>query len=503
MNEPGQSENQDYFVTNLSDIELKHQAIKGGAVSLIAKGLALIIQFISVVVLARLLSPDDFGIYTMATVFTSIFFVFQDVGLTDATIQAPSLNHETLSTLFWINSGIGLIIAIIVCALGPVAVLFFKKSELKLILLASSTAFIFWGLSVQHLALLKRKLQFTEASIISVTSYFLGTLASIIGAMMGMGYWSLVIRDIVSALFVFILTWIFCKWRPGLPRQSSEVNKLVKFGLNSVGFYIVNYFSNYMDKAIIGKKFGSEPLGFYSRAYYIAVTPSSFMSQSLFHVAVSTLSKLREDKKKFQAYYHNALSLISFVGMPFSAFIIILNKELVYILLGKKWAPTAGLFAILGISAGLYIIYQTNGWLHVSLGRSDRWFKWGILSAVVLVSGFLIGMLISIKAIAWAYTISIVILTIPSILYAGKPISIPFSLLAKAISKNTLAAIISGLVFWQIKYHFLDTISLIPRVIISFAIFAIIYLLILALFHRGIKPIYEYFLQIKSGLLGK
>jgi PST family polysaccharide transporter len=503
MNEPGQSENQDYFVTNLSDVELKHQAIKGGAVSLIARGLALIIQFFSVVVLARLLSPDDFGIYTMATVFTSIFFVFQDVGLTDATIQAPSLNHETLSTLFWINSGIGLIIAIIICALSPVAVLFFKKPELKLILFVSSTAFIFWGISVQHLALLKRKLKFTEASIISVTSYFLGTLASIIGAMSGMRYWSLVLRDIVSALFVFILTWIYCKWRPGLPHQSSEVNKLVKFGLNSVGFYIVNYFSNYMDKAIIGKKFGSEPLGFYSRAYYIAVTPSSFMSQSLFHVAVSTLSKLREDQKKFQSYYHNALSLISFVGMPFSAFIVVLNKELVYILLGKQWAPTAGLFAILGISAGLFIIYQTNGWLHVSLGRSDRWFKWGIFSAVVLSSGFLVGMLISIKAIAWAYSIAIIVLTIPSLIYAGKPISITFSLLVKAISKNTMASIVSGLIFWQIKYHFLDKIALIPRVIVSFIVFTLSYLIILSLLHRRIKPIFDYYHQIKSGILGK
>jgi len=503
MNETEKYENQDYFATSLSDVELKHQAIKGGAVSLIARGLGLIIQFISVVVLARLLSPDDFGIYTMATVFTSMFFVFQDVGLTDATIQASTLNHKTLSTLFWINSGIGLIIAIVICALGPVAGLFFKKSELKLILLSLSTTFIFWGLSVQHIALLKRRLLFTQTSIISLVSYFIGIVASIIGAAAGMRYWSLVLRDVVSALFVLILTWIYCRWRPGLPHKSPEVSKLVRFGLNSVGFYIVNYFSNYMDKAIIGKKFGSEILGFYSRAYYIAVTPSTFMSQSLFHVAVSTLSKLREDQKKFQAYYHNALSLISFVGMPFSAFIVILNKELVYILLGKKWAPTAGLFAILGISAGLYIIYQTNGWLHVSLGRSDRWFKWGIFSAIVLVSGFLAGMLISITAIAWAYTISIIVLTIPSILYAGKPISISFSLLAKAISKNTLASVISGLVFWQIKYHYLNSINLILRVIVSFTIFTLIYLLILTLLHGGIKPIYEYFLQIKSGIVNK
>jgi len=496
----GQKVYEDYFARNVDKSTLKNQAVKGGLVSLTSRTLSIGVHLIGVMILARLLSPDDFGLVAMASVFTNIFFVFQDVGLTDATIQAEALDHNIVSTLFWINSGIGLLIAIILAALAPLAVLFFKRKELLPILLVLSTGFIFWGLSVQHLALLKRRLLFFKVSVINILSHFMGIAAAVLIAIAGMKYWALVLREVTWALFTFILTWLYCQWRPGLPSKSPEVKKLLRFGANSVGFYIFDYFSKNMDKTIIGKRFGSEPLGFYSRACYIAVTPSAQLSGSLFHVAVSTLSKLREDKKRFLKYYSNAISLISFIGMPFSSFIVVMNKELVYILLGPKWGPTAELFGILGLSAGSYIIYQTSGWLHVSLGRSDRWLKWGIFNSIILIAGFFLGLIFGINGVAWALSLSIIALTTPSILYAGRPVLMSLSAFLGAISNNTVAAIISGVLFWQIKIQLFDSLSLVPRVTLSIILYIVLYLLILALFSRGFGKIHEYLLQIKSGL---
>jgi len=492
-----------YFENKVDLLNLKSKAIRGSFVSLTAKTLAMIIQFVGVIILARLLSPEDFGIFAMATVFINIFLVFQDVGLTDATIQADSLNHNVVSTLFWINSGIGLLIAVLLSALGPVAVLFFGKKALLPILLVSSIEFIFYGLSVQHMALLKRRLLFTQVNIINITSYAIGTFVSIISGIFGMRYWALVFRGLSAALSTFVLTWIYCKWRPGLPSKSAEVKKLVRFGVNSAVFYILSYFANNLDKTLIGKKFGSELLGYYSRAYFIAATPSAYLSQSLFHVAVSTLSKVREDQEKFHRYFLNAISILSFVGMPLSIFMVISNKELVYFLLGPKWKQASGLFAILGLSAGLNIIYQTYSWLHVSLGRSDRWLRWGLFYSLTLSASFFIGMVFGIDGIAWAYTISIIIFAIPAIFYAGRPISISISSIMKAISRNTLTSVISGLALWQIKMNYLDSFMLIPRLGISFTVFVLTYLLATVIFSRGIEPLREYFLHIKSGLIDK
>jgi PST family polysaccharide transporter len=492
-----------YFSLKADNFDLKTKAMRGGLVSIASRLILLSIQFISVAILARLLSPDDFGLIAMAQVFVNLFFVFQDVGLTDATIQAPKLDHKIASTLFWINSGIGLIIAIFILILAPFAVMFFKRTQLLLILFIYSTIFIFYGLSFQHIALLKRKLKFLQIGIINIISYFLATAAAILMASLGMKYWALVFRDIVAAFSTMILAWIYCSWRPGKPQKSEEVKKLVKFGANSVGFYIINYFSNNFDKTIIGKKFGGEPLGFYSRAYYIAATPSGQLSQSLFHVAVSTLSKLRSNMEKFESYYFNAISLISFIGMPFSALIVVMNKELVYLLLGPKWNPTAELFAILGLSSGLNIIYQTNGWLHVSLGRSDRWLRWGIFSSIILVSSLLIGMMFGIRGIAWAYTLTIIFLTIPSILYAGKPAGLSFFSIMKAITKTSISAILSGVILFEMKIFILNNLSLIPRLAISIVVYIIPYFLLLIIFSKGTGEIKRYVMQILSSFTKK
>ncbi|MGB9845756.1 MAG: lipopolysaccharide biosynthesis protein [Methanothermobacter tenebrarum] len=493
-----QNKKEEYFLIKPDDLDLKTKAMKGGLISISSRIILLGIQFIGIVVLARLLSPDDFGLIAMAQVFTNLFFVFQDVGLTDATIQASQLNHKIASTLFWINSGIGVLIALIVFILAPFAVMFFKRPQLLPILFAYATIFIFYGLSFQHQALLKRKLKFMQIGIIGVVSYFLATSTAILMAIFGIKYWALVFRDIIAAISYMILSWFFCSWRPGCPEKSEEVKKLVKFGANSVGFYIINYFSNNFDKTIIGKKFGSEPLGFYSRAYYIAATPAGQLSQSLFHVAISTLSKLREDKEKLKKYYYNAISLISFIGMPFSAYIVVMNKELIYLLLGPKWNPTADLFAILGLSAGLNIIYQTNGWLHVSLGRSDRWLKWGIFSSIILTIGMLIGMKFGIKGIAWAYTLTIILLTIPAILFAGKIINISLSLFIKSILKNTISAGISGLILYELKIRFFGNLNVISKTILSVALFIILYFTFIVILSKGTHELERYMAQIWS-----
>lgn len=499
MKDNSRSEERSYTDASVSG-SLKTQAIRSSIVSFVSRILTTLMQMIGVIVLARLLTPDDFGLFAMASVFISIFFVFQDVGLTDATIQASTLNQNIVSSLFWINFGIGLAITALLCLISPLAVNFFRKPELSSILIVSSLQFIFWGLSFQHVALLKRQLLFLKTAIISVLAAAVSTTIGIILALTGCRYWALVLRDLAWAISTFALAWLFCRWRPGKPAHSQEVKNLMKFGLNSVGFYIINYFSNNLDKIIIGKKFDSEQLGYYSRSYYLATTPSGQLSQSLFHVAISTLSKLRNNPAKFKSYYYDALSLISFVGMPMSLLLTTFSREIVLLILGPKWTFSVKLLSILGVSMGFNIIYNTNGWLHVSLGRSDRWLKWGILSSFLLIIGLIAGTFFGLTGIAWAYSLLIIILTFPSLLYAGQLISISLKSIFKAVLKNTLAAYLSGVLVWQIKVVFLSKLMLFLRLLAGVLIYGLIYLLLLIIISRGLSPLKEYLRQVKSGL---
>jgi PST family polysaccharide transporter len=479
----------EYFNNSHSRENLKDEAIRGGAIAVTARGLITIIQIGGTIVLARLLTPNDFGLVAMVTAFTSIFSLFQDVGLTDATIQASEINHIQVSTLFWINLAICVFITVLLIVLSPAIAWFYKNKQLIHIMMMSSVSFIFWGLTFQHMALLKRSMLFLRVGMIGVLSCLTSTGASIILALAGFRYWAIVFRDIILSITTFVLVWMFCSWRPGLPKKTSDVGPMLKFGTNSAGFYIVNYFSRNLDKILMGKKYGSAQLGFYSRAYYLSTTSTGQISDSLFHVSVSALSKLREDADKFRRYYLNAMSAISFVGMPLSVLMVVMRKELVFILLGPQWNKATEMFSILGLAAGMNILYYTNGWLHVSLGRSDRWLKWGIFSSTILAAAFIIGMFFGPKGIAWGYSIAIILLTFPGILYAGRPIGLNFNQVLAKVWRNSLAAILTGLLINYIKdFHFFE-ISLFLKIVISLFSYSGIYLLIIIVLYRGITPI--------------
>jgi PST family polysaccharide transporter len=482
---------QDYFDNRQVRTDLKKHAVQGGGISIILRGLGTVIGMGGVIILARLLTPSDFGLVAMVTAITSIFVVFQDVGLTDATIQAPIINHKQISTLFWINLAFSLLITIVLIALSPAIAWFYKNPRLTLITIIFSLSFIFWGLTTQHMALLKRQMLFLRVGIIDLASSLLSTVGSIIFALLGWGYWAIVLRTILYGFIKWILTWISCRWRPGLPRRHSGVRPFLKFGVNSVGFYIINYFATNLDKAFIGKKSGAESLGYYSRAYYLSTTPSSQLTSSLFHVAVSTLSKLREEPDNFRRYYLNALSVISFVGMPLSAFMVVMSKELVYVLLGPQWSKAAEYFSILGLAAGMNILYLTNGWLHVSLGRSDRWMRWGIFSSSIMVVGFAIGSIYGALGVAVAYALLINMLVFPSILYAGKPIGLSLREVTSAVWKSTLSALLTGILFSYVKNMFFAQVGVGFRIFFSLLSYIGLYLALILLLFRGPKPIQE------------
>lgn len=490
----------DYFNDGQIREDLKGKAIQGGSVSVVSRILSTLIQIGGVVILARLLSPDDWGLVTMATVITNFFFVFQELGLADATIQASGIKHEQVSTLFWINLAFGVLITVILVALSPAVAWFYKNSQVTLIMVVSSIGFIFTGLYTQHIAILKRNMLFVKVSIIELVSNFLSVVASIILALIGWRYWAIVLRPVFVGLIMTLLAWLFCHWRPGPPRRNSGVRPLLKFGANSVGFYIVNYFSLNVDKSLIGKNCGAEQLGYYSRAFYLSTTPSSQFTQSLFHVAVSTLSKLRDEPQDYRRYYLRAISVVLFIGMPLSVFMVVMSKDLVYLLLGSQWNQAAQIFSILGLSAGMNVLYTTNGWIHVSLGRTDRWLKWGIIGSLTMVAGFFIGLPFGPRGVAWAYTLITIFLTFPGILYAGNPIGLRLGEVISSIWKYTCASILSGGLLYYVKKTSLFNSGIIFRISLGLLMYILIYLLAVVLLYRDIKPIKDFVLMFMTML---
>ncbi len=167
---------------------------------------------------------------------------------------------------------------------------------------------------------------------------------------------------------------------------------MLAFGGNLTGFNVVNYFARNLDNILIGRYWGVEPLGLYSKAYSLLMLPLQQINAPISSVAIPALSRLQNDPEQYRKYYLKAISLITFVSLPGVMFMIVMSENIIRVVLGEQWIKASPIFSVLGISALIQVVLNTNGWLHVSIGRTDRMFRWGIFASFFIVVSFFIGL---------------------------------------------------------------------------------------------------------------
>ncbi|HPQ44608.1 MAG TPA: lipopolysaccharide biosynthesis protein [Syntrophales bacterium] len=488
-----------YFNKDFQLKSLKARAIKGAGATVFAQIVNYGIQVVGTVILARILMPDDFGLIAMVVIFSLLLQNFGINGFTEAVIQQKEINHRQISTFFWINIGISFALTIFLICSSPLIAWFYKEPRLELITVALAFSIIIAGLSTQHLALLKRNIQFYKTSVNEVVATLLSVIVSIVMALGGCGYWSLIARRLTLPLSTTIGAWILCRWCPGLPARGTGVRPMLKFAFNVYGNFCITYFSRNIDKMLIGRYHGTQQLGNYDRAYHLSSMLHNQLTVPLANVAVATLSRLRDNPEKCLYYYLKILSLIAFIGMPLSAIFTLIGNDLILLLLGPQWDNAGQIFSAFGPGIGIMLIYGTHVWLHFSMGRADRLLRWSIIGLIVTVTLFLIGLPFGAVGVAVAYSSSFYVLLGPGIWYAGRPIQLTFSFLISAIWKYWVAACLSG-VFWWFILYFYDLTSnifadfnIFMRLLVASVMCMSTYLLLICSFYKSIKPVSEFF----------
>src|SRR5258708_15808543 len=287
-------------------------------------------------VLARLLTPRDFGLITMVTTFSLLLMNFGLNGFTEAIIQREELDHALASNLFWIEVGASFVLAVAFAGSGSLLTSLYKDPRLAGVTQLLALTIFISGLSVVHMALLKRAMRFSIVSVIDILGRLASVIVSIVLARAGWGYWALVSGALVVPAFTGILAWTTCRWLPGLPGRASGTGTMVVIAINSYGRYTTGYFANNLDNFLVGWRLGATPLGFYKKAYDLFVLPSSQLSVGLVNVAVSALSRLQRDLERYKKYFLSALGVMAFVGMGLGADLTIIGKDLILFLLGPK-----------------------------------------------------------------------------------------------------------------------------------------------------------------------
>jgi len=471
------------FDTEHLKSDLKGRSVRGGAVTMISHAIKFLLLTGSTIVLARLLTPLDYGLIAMVTAITGFVEMFKDMGLSMATIQKAEINHSQVSTLFWINVTVSFVFVLILAVCAPIISWFYGEPRLTWITFALAGTFLFSGLTVQHHALLSRQMRFTIIAMIQIGSMGIGITVGIVMAFYGAGYWALVGLSITNVLISMVLVWVFCRWRPSLPVRGSGILPMVKFGGHLTGFDIVNYFARNFDNILLGRFWGANILGLYSRAYGIMMLPINQIRVPLNNVAIPALSHIKNDPFRYKSYYIKLITLIAFITMPLMVFLFVCADQVIFLLLGSQWLGTIDIFKILCINAFIQPVSTTWGLVLVSLGQSKRYLSWGIINSVIIVFSFILGLPWGAIGVAAAYTIASYVLLWPSLWYCFRQTPISVKDFWGAIFRPAIASIIMGLVIFAIRSYLINTPEIVT--LVSFFISGILMYNIVFIFLPG------------------
>ena len=429
-------------------------------------------------ILARLLTPEDFGLVAMVVVVVTFISAFKDMGLSMATVQRPEVTHGQVSTLFWVNVGLSGAVVVITMALAPVLAWFYKEPRLEQITLVLALTVVFGGLTVQHQALLRRQMRFGALAVVEIVSMVSALTVAVVMASSGFGYWSIVVMPIVREATITAGVWTACQWRPGPPVRRSGVRLMLAFGGYLTAFNLVNYFARNLDKMLIGWQFGAIALGFYSKAYQLLLLPMQQINAPLTTVAVPALSRLQDQFERYRAYYIRGGLLTTTIGMPIVAFLLMDADLAVLTILGNQWGESVPIFRALGPAALIGTFNVATGWVYISTGRTKRMFKWGMFGAAIVVIAYLIGLRWGTLGVAWSFSVSVIVLRLPSFVYCFRGTHMRLIDPVRAIWRPSTAAIIAAAIFYGFQQAIPMSLPGLARLAIDLAVYMTFYIIL-------------------------
>ena len=434
--------------------DLKERTIRSGFAQICGEAVGLALRLVSVVVLARLLDPKDFGLVAMVTAVTGIYSLFTEAGLSTATIQKQNITDEQISNLFWANLLVGMFLALLCLISAPLIVRFYGEQRLYWLTVASGAGFILNAAGVQHFAVLRRELRFIAATVIDRFAQLVGLVVSIIMAVRGFGYWSLMASPILTPALATGCAWLVTAWIPGRPRRGSGTRSMLHFGGTVTLNEIVTYIAYNLDKILLGRFWGADVLGLYGRAFQLVNIPTHNLNGAVGIVAFAALSRLQDDPVRLKRYFIQAYSFVNSITISTTLFCALFGEDIVYLALGSKWAAAVPIFRLLAPTVLVFGIINPLAWLLISTGLQGRSLKIALVIAPLVATAYLLGLPFGPTGVAFAYSAAMLIWLVPHVLWClrGTPVS-PFDLIA-AVSRPFLAAIVAAATAAGIHYFF-------------------------------------------------
>lgn len=429
---------------------LGQRALRGAAVTVLGQGGRIVLQMASVVVLARLLAPSEFGLLAMVLLFVGLGEVFRDFGLSSAAIQAPTLSREQRDLLFWANTGIGLVLAVAIFAGAGLIAGLFGQPELVGIAQALAVTFLFNGMATQYRAGLNRQMRFRPLAMVSVLAQAVGLVTAVVAAVLGAGYWALVAQQIAIAAATLVLFVGYGRWIPGPPRRGVPIGGFFRYGWQLMATQLIGYASNNTDNLIIGLRFGVEPLGLYNRAFQLLMNPLNQLRTPATTVALPVLSRLQHDDQRFAAFVVRAQLILGFTIVPVLAVGAGVAGPVIAVLLGDQWTAAAPLFAAIAIAGVFQMLAFVGYWVYLSRALTRELLQYSCVAFVIRVACIGIGSQWGLIGVAVGYALAPAFSWPLSLWWVSRYAPLPLGTLWWGAGRALMVAAVAGGACWAV-----------------------------------------------------
>lgn len=424
---------------------LADRAARGAAVILAGQGLRIGIQVLSVVILSRMLAPAAYGLLAMTTVLIGVADIFRDLGLSTAAIQAPILTRAQRSNLFWVNTAIGVLLALLLFAGAPLLAAVYGHPELTGLARTLCWTFVLNGIATQYRADLTRRLLFTRLVVADTVSPLSGLAVAIALGLAGAGYWALAAQQLVQYAVMMSIVLVAGRWLPGRPDRREPMSGLLRFGWHMVSTQLIGYAANNVDTLVVGLRFGATPLGLYNRGFQLLMTPLNQLRGPSTQVALPVLSRLHDDDGAFGRFLRRGQLALGHTLVMGLSLVIGAATPVTAVFLGHQWGAVTPLLRWLAVAGIFQTLALVSYWVYLSRGLTRHLLHYSLIQVAVKAVCIMIGSTGGLMGVAIGYAVAPAVSWPLSFWWLSRRTSIPVAqLLRGAIRVVVVAATVAA-----------------------------------------------------------
>ncbi|WP_338177836.1 lipopolysaccharide biosynthesis protein [Jatrophihabitans sp.] len=418
---------------------LGRRAARGAAATLVGQAVRVMIQLGGLVVLGRILDPKDYGILAAVTAFIGVGDLLRDFGLSSAAVQAKTLTLAQRTNLFWLNTGIGVILAVATfCSASPIAS-FYHNPHIAGVVRSLAVIFILDGMATQYRADMIRNLKFGRLAMVDIVAQGTGLIVGVVLGLAHYHYHALVAQQLVQAAVAVLAVVGIARWVPRLPRRHVPMRAFIGFGVNLMATQLLTYFSRNVDSLTVGHRFGPRVLGIYNRAFQLLTLPLNQLNAPALQVALPILSRLQDQPAKFAAFVVRGqlvllnISLVLFAGLGSQA------RPLLPLVFGHQWSGSVPIFQILAVGG----IFQAAGfsvyWIFLSKGMTRSSLRYSLTIRPIAIALIIGGSIWGVRGVASGYALGVILAWPVGLWWVGRVADAPAGQLLRSGLRSILA----------------------------------------------------------------